>query len=94
MKLERNATMKEEVINQLEAIFSGHNYPKWLANIVLVPKKDEKVRMCVDLRDLSNPSFKDDSCAPTLTSLLKIRLSTLYFPSWWASHYIYQSEWF
>ncbi|XP_077223442.1 uncharacterized protein LOC143857054 [Tasmannia lanceolata] len=26
---------------------------KWLANIVSVPKKDEKVRMCVDFRDLN-----------------------------------------
>ena len=24
------------------------NYPEWLANVVLVPKKDEKVKMCVD----------------------------------------------
>ena len=26
-------------------------YPEWLANVVFVPKKDVKVRVCVDFRD-------------------------------------------
>ena len=29
------------------------NYPKWLANVILVPKKDRRVRMCVDFQDLN-----------------------------------------
>lgn len=31
-----------------------------MVNIVLVPNKDEKVRMCVDYRDLTNASPKDN----------------------------------
>ena len=46
------------------------NYPKWLANVVLVPKKDGKVRMCVDFRDLNKPSLKDDFPLPHIDILV------------------------
>ena len=36
------------------------NYPEWLANVVPVPKKDGKVKICVDFRDLNKVSPKDD----------------------------------
>ena len=35
-------------------------YPKWIVNIVPVPKKDGKVKMCVDYRDLNKASPKDN----------------------------------
>ena len=46
--------IKEEVEKQLKADFlTVIAYFNWVANIVLVPKKDGKVCMCVDYRDLN-----------------------------------------
>lgn len=53
--------IKEEVQKQLNAGFLAvSNYPQWITNIVPVPKKDDKVRMCIDYRDLNRSSPKDD----------------------------------
>ena len=38
--------------------------------MVLVPKKDEKVRMCVDFRDLNKASPKDDIRLPYIDVLV------------------------
>ena len=46
------------------------NYPKWLANVVPVPKKDGKVRMCVDFRDLNKASPKDNFPLPHIAVLV------------------------
>src|ERR1051325_10980025 len=46
--------IKKEVQKQLDAGFLvTSEYPQWLANIVPVSKRDGKVRMCVDYRDLN-----------------------------------------
>ena len=45
-------------------------YPQWIANIVPVPKKDRKVRMCVDYRDLNKASPKDDFPLPHIDMLV------------------------
>ena len=53
--------MKEEIQKQLSVGFlSVVEYPEWLANVVHVPKKDGKVRVCVDFRDINKVSLKDD----------------------------------
>lgn len=41
-------------------------YPTWLANIVPVPKPNEKVRVCVDYRDLNAACPKDDFPLPNI----------------------------
>ena len=46
--------IKEAVEKQLKAGFlTTIAYSNWVANIVLVPRKDGKVRMCNDYRDLN-----------------------------------------
>ncbi|XP_028208435.1 uncharacterized protein LOC114391656 [Glycine soja] len=63
--------IKEEVQKQIDAGFLvTSEYPQWLANIVPVPKRDGKVRMCVDYRDLNKASPKDDFPLPHIDVLV------------------------
>ena len=63
--------IKEEVEKQLKASFlSMIAYSDWVANIVLVPKKDGKVHMCVDYRDLNQASPKDNFPLPHNDTLI------------------------
>ncbi|KAI5397492.1 hypothetical protein KIW84_063348 [Lathyrus oleraceus] len=63
--------IKEEVQKQIDAGFLvTSTYPQWVANIVPVPKKDGKVRMCVDYRDLNKVSPKDDFLLPHIDMLV------------------------
>ena len=58
--------MKQHNVNFLKVVL----YPEWLANIVLVPKKDDRVRMCIDYRDLNKVSPKDDFLLPHIDVLV------------------------
>ena len=63
--------VKEEIQRQLSVGFiSVVKYPEWLSNVVLVPKKDGKVRVCVDFRDLNKASLKDDFPLPHIDLLV------------------------
>ncbi|RVW78015.1 Retrovirus-related Pol polyprotein from transposon 17.6 [Vitis vinifera] len=63
--------VKEEIQKQLSVGFlSVVEYPEWLANVVPVPKKDSKVRVCVDFRDLNKASPKDDFPFPHIDMLV------------------------
>ena len=63
--------IKEEVKKQLDAGFSEvAKYPQWVANIVLVPKIDDKVRICVDYQDLNRASPKDNFPLPHIDTLV------------------------
>ena len=71
LKTDMSVLIKEEIRKQLEAkVIQVAQYPSWLANIVPVPKKDGKVRMCVDYRDLNKASPKDDFPLPNIHILL------------------------
>ena len=45
-------------------------YPQWVTNIVPVSKKDGKVRMYVDYRDLNRASSKDNFPLPHIDTLV------------------------
>ena len=63
--------VKEEIQKQLSVGFiSVVQYPEWLANIVPVPEKDGKVRVCVDFRNLNKASPKDDFPLPHIDMLV------------------------
>ena len=71
MKLEWTLKIKEEVEKQYNVGFLRLvNYPEWLANVVPVPKKDEKVRIYVDFRDLNKANPKDDFPLPHIDVLV------------------------
>ena len=68
---ERQLVVQEETGKLLNA---GHikeiQYPKWLANVVLVKKANEKWRMCVDLTDLNNAYPKNSYPLPSIDALV------------------------
>ena len=65
--------MGEELAKLLEARFIREiKHPDWLANLVMVPKKNKSWCLCVDFKDLNKASSKDHF--PVLAS---IKLSTL-----------------
>jgi len=59
--------IKEELKKQFDAGFLAvARYLEWVANIVSVPKKDGKVRMCVEYRDLNRANPKDNFPLPNI----------------------------
>ena len=45
-------------------------YPEWLANVVVVPKKGEKWRVCVDYTDLNEACPKDSFPLPRIDQII------------------------
>ena len=63
--------MKEEIQKKLNVGFiSVVQYPEWLANVVPNPKKEGKVRVCVDFKNLNKASPKDDFPLPHIDMLV------------------------
>ena len=63
--------IKEEIMKQLSAkVIRVVQYTTWLANIVPLPKKDGKIRVCVDYWDLNKASPKDNFPLPNIHILV------------------------
>ncbi|KAK0599321.1 hypothetical protein LWI29_004240 [Acer saccharum] len=69
--LERSAAIKEEVSKLLAArSIREVKYPEWVANVVLVKKKNNQWRMCVDFTDLNKACPKDSFLLPRIDQLV------------------------
>ena len=62
--------VKEEIQKQLNVFISMVEYLEWLANVVPISKKDDKVKVCVDFRNLNKASPKDDFSFPHIDMLV------------------------
>nr|BBF89922.1 putative GAG-POL precursor, RIRE2 [Oryza sativa f. spontanea] len=68
---ERQAFIREEVARLLEAGFIREViYPEWLANPVVVPKANGKLRMCIDYTDLNKACPKDPYPLPRIDQIV------------------------
>ena len=71
MRTEWLLKIKGEVTKQLKVGFiKSVHQAKWIANVVPIPKKDGKVRMGVDFRDLNKACPKDDFPLPHINVLV------------------------
>ena len=63
--------VKDEVMKLKQAGFIKEVfYLKWLANTVVVKKKNEKWRVCVDFTDLNKACLKDPFLMPRIDQLM------------------------
>ncbi|KAL6315401.1 hypothetical protein AAG906_000512 [Vitis piasezkii] len=68
---DRQKVIRDEIDKLLEAGFIREvEYPDWLANVVVVPKKEGKWRVCVDYTNLNNACPKDSFPLPRMLSFL------------------------
>ncbi|KAK1441334.1 hypothetical protein QVD17_07181 [Tagetes erecta] len=68
---ERNLVIQEEVEKLLKAgMIREVMFPRWLANVVVVQKKNGKWRVCVDYTDLNKACPKDPFPLPHIDSMV------------------------
>ena len=69
--LNRHQIIQAEVDNLLDAGFIKEiKYPEWLANVVVVPKKGGKWRVCVDYTDLNDACPKYSFPLPRIDQII------------------------
>ena len=72
--------IREEIAKQIQANFlEVVDYLQWLANIVPVPKKDGKVRIYVDFRNLNKACPKDDFSLPHIDVIIDSAASSVIY---------------
>ena len=68
---DRHKIIQTKVDNLLSARFIREvKYPKWLANVVVVPKKGSKWWVCVDYTDLNKACLKDSFPLPQIDHII------------------------
>ena len=66
----KRKTIGEEVAKLLAANFIREvHHSEWLANVVMVPKKDKSLRMCIDFKHLNKVCPKDHFPLPASIKL-------------------------
>ena len=69
--LDRHLVIQTEVDNLLHNGFiRAVKYPEWLANVVVVPKKGNRWRVCVDYTDLNDACPKDSFPLPRIDQIV------------------------
>jgi len=64
--------IEKELKRMLDAkIIVPLRYSKWIANLVLVRKKNGEIRLCVDFRNLNKCSLKDNYPIPKMDHILQ-----------------------
>ncbi|KAL6189508.1 hypothetical protein ACLB2K_040896 [Fragaria x ananassa] len=73
MKTETTNAVKEEVEKMFKSgIIRVEKYNEWLSNIVPICKKNGKIRVCVDYRDLNKATPKDVYPMPVADMLIDV----------------------
>ena len=71
MRIKWRLKIKEEITKKLKVGFiKPVHQAEWIANVVPVPNRDGKVRMCVYFRDLNKACPKDDFPLPHIDVLV------------------------
>ena len=80
---EKREAIGEEVARLLAAEFIREIYhSEWLANVIMVPKKDDSLRMCIDFKHINRACPKDHFLYPASTRLSTQLRDVSDCPSW------------
>ena len=75
--------IEKEIKKLIEAkIIMALRFSRWVANLVMLRKKNRKIRLCIDFRNLNRVSLKDHYPLPKMDHILQRvvgsqRISTL-----------------